>query len=317
VARSDTVGSVTALIAYDGSEPAAEAIRAAAALLPGSPAVIAHVRGNALTPGHAGAARAALPDHVIAKAVHEYEAAAGTAAQQVAHRGAAIARDAGLEATTAVVTSGTPWRGLVAAAEEHGAAVIVCGTRGEGGFSRAVLGSTSSSLLHNAPLPVLVVPADAGALTGPAVIGYDGSDGARDAVGLAAKLLAGRPAVVVHGWASPVRRSAWGASLMGGPLDEFQQIATDLDGMFTGEAEELAEEGARLARDQGLDARALAVESAPGAWRALTAAARTEEAAVVVTGSRGRGAVASTLLGSVSSGLVHNAEVPVLVARAA
>ena len=36
---------------------------------------------------------------------------------------------------------------------------------------------------------------------------------------------------------------------------------------------------------------------------------------MIVTGARGRGALASTLLGSVSSGLVHNAEAPVLVVR--
>ena len=34
---------------------------------------------------------------------------------------------------------------------------------------------------------------------------------------------------------------------------------------------------------------------------------------MIVVGSRGRGAIASTVLGSVSSGLVHNADVPVLV----
>ena len=45
------------------------------------------------------------------------------------------------------------------------------------------------------------------------------------------------------------------------------------------------------------------------------AVGREEGAAVIVTGARGRGALASTLLGSVSSGLVHNAEAPVLVVR--
>ena len=59
------------------------------------------------------------------------------------------------------------------------------------------------------------------------------------------------------------------------------------------------------------------IESSPGAWRALAATARAEEAAVIVAGCRGRGALASTVLGSVSSGLVHNAEVPVLVVRGA
>jgi nucleotide-binding universal stress UspA family protein len=43
--------------------------------------------------------------------------------------------------------------------------------------------------------------------------------------------------------------------------------------------------------------------------------ASDRHATVIVAGSRGRGGLASTILGSVSSGLVHNAETPVLVVR--
>jgi nucleotide-binding universal stress UspA family protein len=303
-----------ALVAYDGSEPAAEAIRAAAVLLRGAPAVIAHVRGTALTADRAAVARAALPDDVIATAVREHAAAAARTAQAIADRGVEIAREAGLDATGAVVESSAPWRGLVAAAKEHGAGVLVCGTRGQGGFSRAVLGSTSSSLLHNAPLPVLVVPGGADALTGPMVIGYDGSNGARDAIAAAGRLLPGRPAIVVCGWSSPVRRSFAGESLLGAPLDEIQAVASDLDALFGADAEERAEEGAALAREHGLQARALAVESGSGAWRALLATAHSEGAALIAAGSRGRGAFASSMLGSVSAALVHNADRPVLIA---
>jgi nucleotide-binding universal stress UspA family protein len=59
-----------------------------------------------------------------------------------------------------------------------------------------------------------------------------------------------------------------------------------------------------------------AVESRSPAWRALTATADTRDAAVTVAGSQGHGRVASALLGSVSAGLVHHAELPVLVIRA-
>ena len=43
-------------------------------------------------------------------------------------------------------------------AAEHGVDVIVCGTRGLGSLSGAVLGSFTQRLLHVAPCPVLVVP---------------------------------------------------------------------------------------------------------------------------------------------------------------
>jgi nucleotide-binding universal stress UspA family protein len=306
--------AASVLIAYDGSEPAAEAIRAVAALLPGGTAVIAHVRGAALSLRAAAVTRAALPDEVIANAVREHESAAAAAAERIADRGVAIAREAGLDATAAVVESGTASRGLCAAADSHGAGVIVCGSRGQGGISRAMLGSTSSSLLYHARQPLLVVPAGAAAQAGPIVIGYDGSDDAREAIALIARLDLARPAIVAHAWSSPIRRSLTGESLMGAPLDEIQEVASSLDELFAGEAEEIADEGAELARDHGLDARPLTVESG-AAWRGLIEIAEAEDAALIVTGSRGRGALASTVLGSVSSGLVHNADVPVLVAR--
>ena len=63
----------------------------------------------------------------------------------------------------------------------------------------------------------------------------------------------------------------------------------------------------------GLDAQGETVELDAGAWRAVAAAARTNGASAIVMGTRGLGAARSALLGSVSSGLVQNAELPVLV----
>jgi nucleotide-binding universal stress UspA family protein len=45
----------------------------------------------------------------------------------------------------------------------------------------------------------------------------------------------------------------------------------------------------------------------------VAAAARTHGASVIATGTRGLGAARSALLGSVSSGLIQNAELPILV----
>jgi nucleotide-binding universal stress UspA family protein len=58
-------------------------------------------------------------------------------------------------------------------------------------------------------------------------------------------------------------------------------------------------------------ARGQAVEAEGVAWRGLMSAASTAGAAVIVAGA---GDAVSGLLGSVSAGLVHNAETPVLVA---
>ena len=48
-------------------------------------------------------------------------------------------------------------------------------------------------------------------------------------------------------------------------------------------------------------------------WRAVLEAADDEAAGVIVLGSRGRSAVKSMVLGSVSHGVVHNAARPVLI----
>ncbi len=53
--------------------------------------------------------------------------------------------------------------------------------------------------------------------------------------------------------------------------------------------------------------------SGQGTWQTLLAAGQEQGAAAILIGSRGRGALASTVLGSVASGLVHAAEMPVLV----
>jgi hypothetical protein len=53
------------LLAYDGSEESAGAIRVAARLLPAAHAVVMFARGEAVAREHAALARIALPDSVI------------------------------------------------------------------------------------------------------------------------------------------------------------------------------------------------------------------------------------------------------------
>ena len=297
------------LIGYDGSNDADGAIRAAGRLLPGSEAVVVHVHDPTIELERAALARIALPDSVIAASMHDYEDAA-----EIASRGRTVAAEVGLQASSVVRPSASASRGLCEAATERAADVVVCGSRGRGGLARTYLGSTASSLLHHSPCPVLVVPTAEHDLTGPIVIGFDASDGARAAVRTAAKLFPGRSAVVMHVWASPVRRSYVGSALLATPMQAVSETAGDLDETFAAEAHDVADEGAALAREQGLDATARVVEG-PRGWRGVTAAAKTERAALLVVGCRGRGAVAATVLGSVSFGVVHHAELPVLVSR--
>jgi len=307
--------ATTILLAYDGSAAAEAALRAAGALFPGARALVVTAGRDPLTFQQAAEATLAnVPPGVVASGVDALNRAAEEEAADTAGAGTRAAETAGLAAEAKVThAGGSPWHGLARLAEEIGADVLVCGTRGRGAVSRAAVGSTSTGLLHHARRPVLVVPEEAAGLAGPLVIGYDGSRSARAAVAGAGRLFAGRDAIVVNVWESTIRRSLSGKAIAAIPNEEIHAIARDVDEYHREGALAVAADGAALAREHGVEARPEAVEAAGAAWHGLLAAARTASAAAIVAGSRGRGAVASTVLGSVSSGLVHNANVPVLV----
>ena len=303
------------VIAFDGSPSAAAAVRAAGALLPGAHATVASVRHDASAPRDTAAlARIALPDEVIRTGIAEIDRALEEEASTTAAEGAQLATEAGLDAEPSVArASGSAWPAIRRLAQERDADMIVCGSRGQGTLARVTLGSTSSSLVHNLERPVLVVPEEGGTPGGPIVIGYDGSEESAAAIERAAALFPGREAVVVHVWESPLRHTLSGRALGSVPLSEIREMTGDFEEYFADGARLLAEQGAALALDRGLAATAVGHEASGAAWRGLADTARDAGASLVVVGSRGRGALTATVLGSVSSGLAHNAETPVLI----
>jgi hypothetical protein len=69
------------------------------------------------------------------------------------------------------------------------------------------------------------------------------------------RLLDNHRAVVVTLGSSPVRRSLVGRVGARGPVAEIQAIARDLDGVFAGQAQDIVEADATVAREHGPDAR--------------------------------------------------------------
>jgi nucleotide-binding universal stress UspA family protein len=145
-------GQPQLLIAYDGSEQAAEAIAFAGRTFGhGARAVVLFAWEPALLGAVTLGAPTAIPDGEIE---HEEQVA-----QRVAEDGAEKARAAGLEAEAeAVETVSAAWRTIVEAADRHHPDLIVMGTRGLSGVRSLVLGSVSHGVAQHATQPVLIVP---------------------------------------------------------------------------------------------------------------------------------------------------------------
>jgi nucleotide-binding universal stress UspA family protein len=145
---------------------------------------------------------------------------------------------------------------------------------------------------------------------GPILIAYDGSAHARAAIERAGSLLSPGSAAVICVWTS--MRSSAPAALLGAPASVVVAGAEKLDAAARDQAEQLAA-GAELAQHVGLEARSRAIENQRSAWHGIVRYADELDAAVIVTGTRGRSGVAAAVLGSTAQGLLHHAHRPVLV----
>jgi len=306
-------GEQQLLIAFDGSPSAEAAIGAAARFFRGAHARVLSVYAPLVSFEQVLLAGAAPTPEMTAR-VDELVREASAEARSVAEEGARRATDLGLQAQPIATEARLhAWQAIVAEGDAHRVALVVAGSRGRGAFARALLGSTSTGLLHHATRPLLVVPEGEGASEGPVLLAYDGSDGADAAVGVAGRLLAGHSIVVLHVWESPIRHTLTGKALAAARVDEIRGIVDDFDQVLADRAAATTEEGVARARGAGLNATGAALESSARVWQTIGSAAEERGASLLVVGSRGTGRAASALLGSVSAGLVHNVQMPTLV----
>ena len=137
----------------------------------------------------------------------------------------------------------------------------------------------------------------------PILICYDGSDGARRAIDVAAQLFPGCDAVVLD--VAPFLTGAESVAELSALTPNFGQLNED-------EALGRARDGATLAREAGLTADARADLAAP-TWDGIVVVADEIDAAVIVTGSRGLNGVRELFEGSVSHDVAEHAGRPVLI----
>jgi nucleotide-binding universal stress UspA family protein len=135
------------------------------------------------------------------------------------------------------------------------------------------------------------------------LICYDGSDGARRAVEVAAHLFPDRHAVVLD--VAPFLTGAESVAELSALTPNFGRLNED-------EALGTAREGATLAREAGMTADARSDVGAP-TWGGIVEVADEIDAAVIVVGSRGLKGVREQFEGSVSHDVAEHAGRPVLV----
>jgi nucleotide-binding universal stress UspA family protein len=153
------------VIAYDGSEVSRAAVRHAAVLFAGRPAVLATVWEPGLAaipvgPPDSMGLGALPPDPATVEAV---DRAQREHASAVAADGAKLAGSAGLAAEPQAVPDEVDVADtLIDIAREHRAAVVVIGSHGITGLRTRLLGSVSRKLIEHCDRPVLVIRDDRG-----------------------------------------------------------------------------------------------------------------------------------------------------------
>lgn len=150
--------------------------------------------------------------------------------------------------------------------------------------------------------------------TRPILFAFDGSDHARAAIERAGPLLQPGPAVVLTVWSTLWQAAP--SALIALPGGVVRGAVADIDSATREKAEDLAAEGARLAVAAGFDAEPRATRVDGAFFTEIVRCADELDAATIVMGSRGRSAVAATILGSVSTGVLHHTSRPVLVVQA-
>jgi nucleotide-binding universal stress UspA family protein len=148
------------------------------------------------------------------------------------------------------------------------------------------------------------------------VVAYDGSPASEHALRAAAGLLSGWPALVVVVWKAGlgfelVALPASSIGLPPSPIDV--RTAVEVDREQAERAQRMAQHGAELAREAGLEAEGLAVADDPDTPVAETIVrvVRERNASAVVVGAHGHGA-SSALLGSTSRDVIRHAPCPVI-----
>ena len=192
--------------------------------------------------------------------------------------------------------------GIIIGASET-AAIVVVGSRGQGGFKRLLLGSVSTQVATHSACPVIIIRSLPDPSADTVVVGMDGTAGSSAAIGFAFDMasLHGWRLIAVHAWEVPaydlliVPSAGTSMPLRDSADDEARHTAEALAGFQADHPDVVV----RQSLVRGSARNALLEASA--------------SAALIVVGSRRHGQVMSAVLGSVSHGVLHHAQAPVAI----
>lgn len=193
---------------------------------------------------------------------------------------------------------------LIAVGQREHAAAIVVGSSHRGAVGRVALGSVGASLIHGAPSAVAVAPVGLAAAKprlGSIAVAFDGSPEAWAAletgIGFAERMHARLTVLTVSELPKYGLGEAWSVVSAAEVIEAEKRQKERILELGLGRCPaELAAEGRFLTGSAG---RLLAEASG--------------EFDIMVLGSRGHGPLGRTLLGSVSTQVIHSAQCPVLV----
>ena len=199
------------------------------------------------------------------------------------------------------VEVGSP-SGVLIQASEH-AALVVLGSRGRGGFKGLLLGSVGAQVASHTDCPTVVIRSASRSDAKQVVVGIDESPAAQAAVAFAFEYADRHSCeiVAVHAWDIPaydllvIPNAPVPVPLSDVADDEIRLAAEVLAGFRTDFPGVRVQE--RLVRSSPVDALLNA----------------STDAALIVVGTRGHGPAVGALLGSVSNGVLHKAQVPVAI----
>jgi nucleotide-binding universal stress UspA family protein len=151
----------------------------------------------------------------------------------------------------------------------------------------------------------------------PVVVSFDGSAPSAAALRVAADELPGRHLLIVSVWEpgfTTAMLTPTDASGLSFATPDPNQIVA-VDRLQRDHATQVAESGVAMAERLGATAEAIPTRDEASVAETLCSIADQHDAALIVVGSRGLGAVKARLLGSTTRRLLHDARRPVLVVR--